>query len=84
MTIWKEIPFFSRYEASNDGYIRNKKGSLISQQEDETSVGTYLAVNINNDYGHRKWVGVHRLVCLAFHGVPDQYPQIDTNHKDGA
>ena len=83
MTKWKIIPFYSNYEASDDGRIRNKKQKEISQQEDDTSVGTYLSVNIYDDEGNRKWVGVHRLVCLAYHGIPDNYPKIDTNHKDG-
>lgn len=83
MIEWKSIPFFPNYEASTDGRIRNLKGREISQQEDETSKGTYLSVNIKHEDGSRRWIGVHRLVCLAFHGVHKDFPKIDTNHNDG-
>lgn len=80
---WKDIPFYKKYQASSHGRIRHKKKGLVKPYESPTTNGTYKNVNITRDDKKRTDRGVHRLVCLAFHGVPPEYPKIDTNHKDG-
>ncbi len=82
--IWKTVPMYSRYEASSNGVIRRKrKKRILPTYENKTSKGTYKTVSLVDDHGKRRTQFVHRLTCLAFHGVPPEYPKIDTNHKDG-
>ena len=86
--IWKDIPGYSGYEASSLGRIRSKtqltpytrknmkgkvsyyprKGKILAQVED----GGYMKC-------HLGWV--HRLICLAFHGLPPE-GCTDCNHRD--
>ncbi|ANM44833.1 hypothetical protein KTN4_075 [Pseudomonas phage KTN4] len=79
---WRKIPGFNNYEVSDHGQVRNLKGELISQHENKTTKGTYLTVNIHNDDGIRKIRYVHRFVCMAFHGLPENFNELDVNHKD--
>lgn len=51
----------------------------------------YRQKSCRNDYkriqivinGKRKTFGIHRLVAMAFIGVPENYREMDVNHKDG-
>lgn len=76
--IWKSIPGYSNYEASNIGNIRKigGKGKLKLSNE----AHGYLKVNIVGDDGTRHTQGVHRLVALAFVPNPDNLPEV--NHKN--
>lgn len=81
--IWKSIPGFSFYEASSLGRIRRSvggNGAVSGRVLSPGVVSGYLKVSpfIN---GVGKQVSVHRLVALAFHGVPDGERQV--NHIDG-
>lgn len=85
--IWKDIPGYSTYQASESGAIRRKvkygwrynKFSLH-----KTSKGTYLRTSAMADVGNGRSKGVHVLVCLAFHGLPpDDGLRYEVNHKDG-
>lgn len=81
--VWKDIPHYSRYEASSTGLIRRKANlKLMAVRENPSSKGTYLVSAVHDDTGKRVHEGVHRLVCLAFHGVHPDYPKIDVNHID--
>lgn len=88
--IWKTIPGWEGlYEASSLGRIRSvdrnlprgrwghvfRRGHIISPSV--TALG-YLKVGLRNGDG-RQHFGVHRLVCLAFHGVPPS-PEMQTAH----
>lgn len=64
--IWKQIPNFSNYEASNFGTIRNKKSRRILSTKPEKS--GYICNSLNNDDGVRVKKGAHGFICLAFHG----------------
>ncbi len=65
--VWKPIPGFINYEASNLGRIRNSlRGNTL--------VGTptkkgYRQVNVRDARG-RRTATIHRLVALAFLGLP--------------
>jgi hypothetical protein len=75
--IWKSIPGFQHYEASNLGRIRRIETGRIMQPS--MSKGYWHTLLCEN--GKRSIHRLHKLVCLAFHGQrPDGYV---INHKDG-
>lgn len=76
--IWKEIPGFSNYEASDEGHVRKKdtKKNIKEYLNGWDPNDPYLSVSVNG-----KTVMLHHLVCLAFHGDPG--PGYEANHKDG-
>ena len=79
--IWKQIPGFSRYEASNLGNIRTHdwKGSgRTAVLKPAKNRKGYLTTVILNNEGKYKNVKVHRMVAFAFHGV--QPPCVTVNH----
>lgn len=80
---WKEIPGFSKYQASNLGLIRNKKKDKVSTlYKVSTSKGSYFNVSaVADDRGDRS-KQVHHLICRAFHGDPPTSKH-EVNHKDG-
>ena len=81
--IWKDIKGFEgRYQVSNLGRVRSldwprHNGRILKQQI--THWG-YYRVNIVSECGGVKYLGVHRLVAIAFIPNPHNYPEV--NHKD--
>ena len=76
--IWKDIPGYPNYQASDEGHIREKDSKRVLNEFFYGLRHTpYLGCSINN-----KSVFVHVLVCLAFHGLPPG-PNYEANHKDG-
>ena len=81
--IWKAIPFTNgRYEASNEGRVRNTKTGKSIAQTPNDKRGGYMQVRIYPVYGcHNRWVTVHKCVLSAFVG---ELPiGMQTNHIDG-
>lgn len=78
MEIWKPIPGFSAYEASNLGNIRRivpakrgKTNSLVPYTfSPSMSKDGYPVCKLTSDMGETKTIKVHRLVLLAFVGSP--------------
>lgn len=72
--IWRQVPSYPIYEASDEGQIRiiKTQSPLITH----LTSGGYRAFRLHN-YGRE--VTVHRLVCEAFHGPSD----LSTDHIDG-
>jgi hypothetical protein len=76
MEIWKKIPGFSRYEASNLGRIRNINNLIIKQRLNGTRKNNkYLVFDAMGDgIAHwrqrRKILLVHRAILMAFCGSP--------------
>lgn len=84
MEIWKDIKGFSKYEASSEGKIRNKRTKRIVKacfKYCGKKTNDYLRVKMVNDDGDRKDVKVHRAIAIAFIPNPDNKPQV--NHKNG-
>lgn len=85
------IPFYPNLAVSSRGdvlYLQSGKVIINSTHRKGSSPDYYRTVPIPNEIlpsGRNKTVGVHRLVLLAFKGLPDEniieYPIV--NHKDG-
>jgi hypothetical protein len=85
--IWKKIPDYNNYEASNTGLIRSRKffdyrnETKITYLEPLYPDGRYASVWLYKDK-QRKRFTVHYLVAITFLGPKP--PDKDTvNHKDG-
>ena len=92
MEIWKDIPNYPGYQASNTGHIRTHNKVSSSRRCEERhwkdrvlkeKVDKYAnhRVELWNKDGHKTWL-VHRLVAIAFLGFP-QEDENTVNHKDG-
>lgn len=85
--VWKEIPGFSNYQASDLGVVRRKSkhGYTYGKvYEIKTTVGSYLRVSAVSDDGLSRSKEIHHLVSLAFNGEPPQDGQrYEVNHEDG-
>ena len=77
---WKTIPIIPRYSASSLGAIKcTVSGKLVKQHIKSTG---YPVVNLCLPGGGVKQFMSHRLICMAFHGVPPA-GRNDTSHEDG-
>ncbi len=83
MTEWREIPGLDgRYEASADGRIRSTKSGRILKSH--IGRAGYPVVGIYFSHaGRSKHRFVHRLVCVAWHGVPPNN-RMEVAHLDGS
>lgn len=86
----RPIPGFKGYFAGEDGNIYcnlpiGKQSGIGSTRKLKCGVqssGKYFHVSVKNDDGKRTSKRVHRLVCLAFWGIPNN--EKDTvSHLDG-
>lgn len=76
--IWKVIPGFSNYMASNKGRIKNiKTGYITLGSLDDAK---YRRFTLYNDDGVKIHTKVHILVAKAFLPNPDNLPEV--NHKN--
>lgn len=73
--IGTKIPGYENYIAYTDGTI-SRNGRKLRHRTKRTG---YQEVVLSVD-GKPKSLSVHRLICLAFRGIPDGYV---VNHKDG-
>lgn len=75
---------FSRYMASNYGFIYDTVNQcLLSQHEHHTDgrSSVYLRVNVIRDDGVKRDVGVNRLVLMAWKPL-ENYNDVEANHID--
>ena len=83
---YREIQGFDNYRVSNYGNVKNIKpfhknsSGIIKGKTDKDG---YRVVGIKDNNGKRKYIGVHRLVALAFceNENPKKYNVV--NHKNG-
>jgi hypothetical protein len=88
-TGWRPIPGFPGYEASSEGVIRpakpryrNGRGSVLKPWTEERFGRLAHRVSLHIE-GVRTKQFVHRLVCLAWHGLPPEGDErIDCCHID--
>ena len=85
--ILKKIPGYSRYLASNQGFIirvSGKRNVPIRPNYGCPSKGDrYMRLSVYSDIKKRyKMEYIHRLIALAFHGIPSD-DKTDVHHIDG-
>lgn len=77
--IWKDVEESPIYEVSNFGRVKKKNnGRILKLQEHNGYKRVYLYVN-----GKQKKRRVHRLVAIAFIGMPKDENKLFVNHIDG-
>ena len=84
MEIWKSIPNFSRYEASNKGNLRSlnyKNSKKTKILKPALSPDGYLKTMLQGDNKKYSSWTVHKFVLLAFLGERDV--NLEINHIDG-
>lgn len=83
---WRVIPGYSKYEASVSGTVRRARYGHGSQAgkvlKPKVAKWGHLYVNLSNDEGEIKTVGVHVAVCLAFHGPQPSPAHIACHDND--
>lgn len=77
--IWKEIPEFPYYEASNMGRIRSLKSGKPKIMKQRLDKDGYCKIGLMQN-GKQKTMQVHRLIAMTFLPNPEELPQV--NHKD--
>lgn len=89
--VWKDIPNWKNYQASNLGRIKSKERytiiahgakrheleKIMSSHDDKDGYQTLML----SQNGKRKMLKVHRLVTQTFISNPENKPEV--NHKDG-
>lgn len=94
---WRNIPDFEGYyQVSNLGNVKSLDRTLVNKlgvsffrrgipiRPDLNKRGKgYYQVNLSNGTKKRKWFKVHRLVCLAFLEVPENFKELQVNHING-
>jgi hypothetical protein len=76
--IWKLIPDFEKYEASNLGKIRNAKTKKLLKPS--KTKNRYHQIVLVNDESKRKSAFVHRLIGFTF--IPNTNNDATINHKN--
>lgn len=85
--ILKKIPGYSRYLASNQGFIIKVSGERKFSPEIKygncSKSDKYMRLSAYSDLdGEYRTAYIHRLVALAFYGIPDS-SETDVHHIDG-
>ena len=82
--IFKDIPNISaKYKAGSDGNIYSfYKSKPRKLSAGESSNGNYKNVSVVDTEGNRKSRDIHRLICMAFHGLPPTNKH-QVAHNDG-
>lgn len=78
---WLPIPGWPSYEASSLGRIRRRGANTSEPRKPYAGKWGHLWLCMR-DGGRRRCVSVHRLVALAFHGLPPS-PRHEAAHNDG-
>lgn len=77
--LWKPIPTYPTYEASNLGRVRNKNTNVILRPN-KNSKGYRHVVLYRGCKKDKHMVGVHRAVAMAW--IPTDDFSLTVNHKD--
>jgi len=77
MEVWKNIPYFSKYQISSYGNIKNIINNKLLKPHIKNS---YYSVALFDDTGKRKGMLIHRLVAISF--LPNDENKLTVNHKD--
>lgn len=77
---FRPIPGFDGYEASYCGQIRSIKANKVMKQKTQSNGYMSVGLSVGGRYHYR---GVHRLVAMAWLGVPDDAAALHVAHSDG-
>ena len=77
MEVWKPIPYFSKYQISSYGNIKNVIKNKLLKPHIKSS---YCSVALFDDNGKRKAMLIHRLVAITF--LENTENKVTVNHKD--
>ena len=76
---WKQVPDFTTYEVSTNGFIRKvSNGRAVKQQ----ARGSTVSVNLRHDDGYCRCLSVGRIVLSTFN-PHSQSTTLLASHKDG-
>lgn len=73
---WKQIPGFPSYFVSVDGRVLSLKGNEPIILKSQTRTKGYKFVDLR-DFGKKKKIDIHRLVLMAFVGMPPKGKECD-------
>jgi len=83
MEVWKGIPGFPQYEASNLGRVRSlnyrAQGTVHILKPAQAQSTTYYTLSNN---GYQKKMSTHRVIYMTFNEIPDNYEDMIVLHKD--
>lgn len=86
--IWKPVPGYERYEASNLGQVRSVARLTSNGRRRQTHIlkpytlsNGYMQVGIYAQPDRKRGMCVHRLVLMAFKGMPGE--GLEGCHNDG-
>lgn len=74
----RDIPGYPGYKATSDGRIIGKRGKEMTPSPYPGTGYVGVTVHVNGRQGR---LAVHRAVCLAFHGLPEEGQEVA--HKNG-
>lgn len=82
---WKQCKYMPRYAASKDGQeiIELTSMKILPHTERPTTEGSYMNVPVIGLHGRATNVSAHRLVALAWCNPPENWQELEVNHKDG-
>lgn len=75
----KEIPGYPSYFVTKTGKVYTNKRNKLKELAYYRKKG-YLFVKMNNEFGIRKFIGVHRAVALTY--IPTSDSSQEINHKN--
>lgn len=81
--IWKTIPNYPEYEASNTGEIRNKSTFRVLKQKIDKN--GYLRINLYKNREQKSGLQVHRLIVETFLIIENNHFKvchIDNNRRN--
>lgn len=81
--IWKDIPGYPSYQASESGDIRRVINGKVKSISLFSNKSKYVLANVRNIDDKPVTRLVHRLVALAFIGDSPDEERVFINHKDG-
>ena len=82
--IWKKIPNYSKYEASNCGLIKTfnwKNTGKTAIMKPASDACGYLRTMLINDFGKTETIKVHRIIAQTF--LLNEFNKSDVNHING-
>lgn len=78
---YRLIPGYSRYRINPDGKVKNIL--LQTFQSSYVDKYGYTFFGMTPDVGKRLPVGLHRLMAMSYLEIPNNFYELDVNHKDG-